>query len=184
MASTKQVFKLEGLKELEAALLELPKATQGNVLRRAVAEPAADFADAATAIAPSPGKYGFGTLKDEIKVSRPKIIAPGQAAFAAAMSSGATRAEAASAARAANRAAGGTGKGVICAVGPTQKAFHGLFPEFGTARQSPQPFMRPTWDAMGRGMIDKVGEVVGREIEKARKRLAKKAERLAAKMRA
>lgn len=184
MASTKQSFKLEGFKELEAALLELPKATQGNVLRRAVATPAADFADAASAIAPSPGKYGFGTLREEIKVSRPKIINPGQAAFAAAMKEGSTRAEAAIAARAANRAAGGTGKGVICQVGPTRKAFYGQFDEFGTSRQAAQPFMRPTWDAMGYAMIGTIANVLGEEIEKARKRLAKKAERLAAKMRA
>lgn len=182
MASIKTSFKLEGFKELEAALLDLPKATQGNVLKRAIAAPAADFADAAARIAPSPGVYGKGTLKDQIKVSQPKIIAPGKAAFAQAMAEGSTRAEAASAARAANRAAGGTGKSVVVQVGPTRRAFYGQFLEFGTSRQSPRPFMRPTWDAMGLGMVDQFGDVLREEIEKTRKRIAAKAERLAAKM--
>jgi HK97 gp10 family phage protein len=181
MASTKETFKLEGFKELEDALLELPKATQGNVLKRAITLPAADFADAASRIAPSPGKYGHGTLKAEIKVGKASVIAPGKAAFAAAMKEGGTRAEAAQAARNANRAAGGRGKAAIVRVGPTQKAFYGVFQEFGTAHHAAHPFMRPTWDSMGPGMIGQIGDVLGTEIEKARARLAKKAARPAKK---
>jgi HK97 gp10 family phage protein len=184
MASVKQGFRIDGLKELQAALLELPKATQGNVLKRAVAAPAADFAEEAARIAPSPGKYGEGILKTEIKVSKPKIISPGKAAYAQAMSSGATKAEAAQAARNANRAAGGTGKAVITHAGPTRKAFYGQFLEFGTSRIAAKPFMRPTWDRMGRQMIDSVADTLRVEIAKARKRFARKAEREAAKMRA
>jgi HK97 gp10 family phage protein len=97
------------------------------------------------------------------------------------MKEGATRAEAAAAARNANRAAGGTGKAVIVRAGPTQKAYYGMFQEFGTAHNAPKPFMRPTWDSMGPGMIDTIADVLGTEIEKARARLAKKAARFAAK---
>ena len=178
MASIKTSFKVEGLKELQATLLELPKATQGNVLKKAAVAPAADFADEAGRLAPREK----GKLQIEIKVSRPKILTPGKAAFAAEMASGGTRAEAAAAARAANRAAGGTGKSVLVMAGPTKAAFYGLFQEFGTAHHAAQPFMRPAWDRLSPGMIGQFAAVLGEEIEKARKRLAKKAERLAAKM--
>lgn len=177
MASIKKTFKLEGFKELEAALLELPKATQGNVLKRAVTAPAADFAEAAAAIAPE----DKGVLKREIKVGKAKVISPGKAAFARAMAEGGTRAEAAAAARSANRAAGGTGKAVSVQAGPTKRAFHGIFPEFGTAHMRAQPFMRPTWDRLGPGFIGQIADVLKEEIDKAAARLAKKAARLAAK---
>ena len=171
-------FKVEGLKELEAALLELPTATAGRTLKRAVAGPAADFADAASEKAPKDRPL----LALEIKVSTPKIINPGTAAFAAAMREGSTRAEAGQAARAANRAAGGTGKSVIVHVGPTKRAFHGGWQEFGTAHHRAQPYMRPTWDALGPKMPAQIGVTLAEEIEKARKRLARKAARIAAKI--
>lgn len=179
MASIKSMIRVEGLKELEDALLELPKATQGNVLKRAAVAAAADFADYASALAP---KGRTGKLTTEIKVAKPKIINAGTAAFAAAMREGATRAEAASAARAANQAAGGQGRSVITSVGPTKAAFYGLFQEFGTAHHAARPFMRPTWDALKGSMLDTMARVLGEQIEKARKRLARKAEREAAKL--
>lgn len=177
--SIKTTVKVEGLKELEDALLELPKATQGNVLKRASATAAADYADYASRLAP---RGPTGRLSREIKVSKPKIIGPGKAAFASAMKEGATRAEAASAARAANKASGGKGRSVITNVGPTKSAFYGLFQEFGTRNHPPKPFMRPAWDALQMSMLDTMAKTLGEEIEKARKRLAKKAERIASQM--
>lgn len=181
MASIKSMVRVEGLKELEDALLELPKATQGNVLKRAAVAAAADFADHATALAPK--RKGKGKLQREIKVGKPKIINPGTAAFAAAKREGATRAEAAAAARAANQAAGGEGRSVVVSVGPTRAAFYGLFQEFGTRNHPPKPFMRPTWDALKERMLDTIASVLSEEIEKSRKRLARKAEREAARLR-
>lgn len=178
MASVKSMVRVEGLKDLEGALLELPKATQGNVLKKAAVAAAADFADHASTLAPR----RKGKLATEIKVAKPKIINAGTAAFAAAMREGATRAEAASAARAANQAAGGQGRSVITSVGPTRAAFYGLFQEFGTRNHPPKPFMRPTWDALKNSMLDTIARVLGDEIEKSRKRLARKAEREAAKL--
>lgn len=176
--SIKSSIKVEGLKELEDALLELPKSVQGNVLKRAAVAPAADFADHASRLAPR----DKGKLSTEIKVAKPKIINPGTAAFAAAMKEGATRAEAAQAARAANRAAGGKGRSVITSVGPTQAAFYGLFPEFGTAHHAAKPFMRPTWDALKNSMLDTMKKALASEIAKAAARAAKRAARLAAKI--
>lgn len=176
---TKTSFRLEGLKELETALLELPKGSQGNVLKRAVTIPAADFAEYASSLAPK----ARGKLKAEIKVGKAKIISPGKAAFAAAMKEGGTRGEAAMAARSANRAAGGTGKSVSVQVGPTQDAYYGMFQEFGTRHHAAKPFMRPAWDSMKEGMAQSIADTLAEQIEKTRQRLAKRAERLAAKMR-
>ena len=167
----KSSMRMEGLKELEDALLELPKSVQGNVLKRAAVIPAALFADHASELAPK----GTGKLKDEIKVGKPKIITAGKAAFAAAMKEGATRADAAEAARAANRAAGGKGKAVVVGVGPTRRAFYGLFQEFGTAHHAAQPFMRPSWDILKKPMAEMIKEELAKEIMKAAARAAKRA---------
>lgn len=176
--SIKSTVKVEGLKELEDALLELPKSVQGNVLKRAAVAAAADFADHASALAPE----DRGKLKSEIKVAKPKIINAGTAAFAAAMREGATRAEAAQAARTANRAAGGVGRSVITSVGPTQAAYYGVFQEFGTAHHPPRPFMRPTWDALKGSMLATMAQTLGDEIAKSAARIAKRTARLAAKI--
>lgn len=54
--------------------------------------------------------------------------------------------------------------------------------EFGNANHGPQPFMRPAWDQHGKGMLDGMAAKLRTEIEKTRARIAKRAERRAAKM--
>ena len=167
--------KVEGLRELEKALHELPRATGGNVLKRAILEPANLFAARARELAP----VLTGKLKAEIAVGKPKIITAGKAAFAEAMKGGATRAEAGQAARAANIAAGGEGRHAVVQVGPTHRAFYGLFGEFGTAHHPPHPFMRPAWDALTpEPMIGMIADALAKEIKKAADRLARKAAKL------
>lgn len=177
-SSIKTKIHVEGLSELEKALQEIPRATGGNVLKRAIVKPAQMFADHARELAPKES----GKLKQEIKVSKPKVISAGKAAFAAAMREGATRAEAGHAARAANAAAGGAGRHAVVSVGPTKGAFHGLFQEFGTARHGPKSFMRPAWDALSPRFPKMIAETLWEEIEKARQRIAKRAARLASKI--
>lgn len=176
--ATRTTFKIEGLSELNQALGEFSKATSGNVLKRAVSTAGAMIAEEAIAIAPKDS----GDLKREIKVGKAKIITPGKAAFAQAMREGGTRAEAAAAARAANRAAGGTGRSAVTQVGPTKRAGQGILQEFGTAHHKAQPFMRPTWDRHGPRAIDVMKEALVEEIDKAKQRAAKRAARLAAKI--
>lgn len=171
MASLKTTVKVEGLKELEDNMKVLSKATQGNVLKRAATAAAADYADLAISMAPQKS----GMLKKEIKVAKAKIISPGKAAFAAAMSEGSTRAEASSAARAANKAAGGEGRSAVTHAGPTRAAFWGVFQEFGTRKMSPKPFMRPAWDASRTSMLDTIKETLREEIDKAVARMERKA---------
>lgn len=175
--SIKSKMRVEGLKELEAALQELPRATGGNVLKRAIIKPAQLFADRAIDLAPKKS----GKLKRSIRVSKPRVISAGKAAFAAAMREGATRAEAGEAARAANAASGGAGRHAVVSVGPTRSAFHGLFQEFGTAHFGPKSFMRPAWDALSSSFPKMIADTLWEEIEKARQRIAKRAARLASK---
>src|SRR5690606_2344940 len=52
---------------------------------------------------------------------------------------------------------------------------HAHLQEFGTAHHGPQPFARPAWDAAKGGAIDTVKSEMWSEIEKAAKRLARKA---------
>lgn len=56
--------------------------------------------------------------------------------------------------------------------------------EFGTSHNAPQPFLRPAWDSNKMAALDSIKETLGTEIEKATKRLAKKAQREALKLKA
>jgi HK97 gp10 family phage protein len=167
---------VEGLSDLKDALDEFSKATSGNILKRAVSTAGAFIAEEAIKIAPK----DTGKLKREIQVGKAKIITPGKAAFAQAMAEGGTRAEAAAAARNANRSAGGTGRSAVTQVGPTKRAGQGILQEFGTSHHSPQPFMRPTWDTHGPATIDVMKDALVEELDKATKRAAKRAAKLAA----
>ena len=50
-------------------------------------------------------------------------------------------------------------------VGPT--VYYGHFVEFGTVKQSAQPFMRPAWEANKQVVLDDLGENLWSEIEKS-----------------
>jgi HK97 gp10 family phage protein len=54
--------------------------------------------------------------------------------------------------------------------------------EFGNAHQAAQPHLRPAFDGNVMKVLDGIRSSLEEQIEKARQRLAKKAERLAAKM--
>lgn len=177
MASVKSSVKLEGFSELLEAMQDLSKSTQGNVLKRAVSRAGADFADAAAALAPKK----TGALKEGIKVGKASVISPGKAAYAAAKQEGASNAEAAQAARQANREAGGTGRQVVVHVGPVRSLRAAVPQEFGTSLHSPKPYMRPAWDQKSSGMLETIRETLKVEVDKAAARAAKKAAKIASK---
>lgn len=52
---------------------------------------------------------------------------------------------------------------------------HGHLVEFGTAHHSPQPFMRPAWDQDHKALLQRLGELMAKEIDKAITRQARKA---------
>lgn len=167
----KQVLRLEGLSNTLEAMKDLSRATQGNVLKRAVMAGGAVIAEDATARAP----VDEGDLKKNILVSKAKIISPGKAAFAATMRETGDRGLAAQAARAANRGAGGTGRAASCKVGPTKAVGQGILQEFGTAHHPPQPFMRPAWETKKEAAAQEVQSALEEEIKKAVDRAARRA---------
>lgn len=68
-------------------------------------------------------------------------------------------------------------------VGPGSLA-QAITQEFGTAHHGAKPFMRPAWDSNKSKAFDTIKEDIKTEIDKAVARLARKAARLAAKMKA
>ena len=170
-----ETIKIEGLKELEQALMELPKATGTNVLRRALIAAAQPIQNQAQSL------IRVKRITPAIVLSKIVFSAgdAGKRAFAEAMKAGATRAEAGEAAHAANVGAAGDANitSAVLSVGPTKRAFYGF--EFGTVKQPPAPFMRPAWDANKMNALELIKETLKTEIDKAAARLARKAAKAA-----
>lgn len=68
-------------------------------------------------------------------------------------------------------------------VGPTAHP-KSIQTEFGNVHQAAHPHLRPAWDGNVMKVLDTIRDTLEAEIEKARARLARKAERLAIKIRA
>lgn len=173
----KQTFQIEGLKDLENALKELPKATAKNTIRRALIAAAKPINDEATA------RIRVRRVTPQIVNSKIKFSSgdAGKRAFAEALSRGASRAEAGEAAHEANAAEGGEGADItsgVMAIGPTKRAFYGF--EFGTIHLAPRPFMRPAWDGHKMEALEIIQTELKNQIEKARRRIVMKQLRLLA----
>lgn len=67
---------------------------------------------------------------------------------------------------------------VFVGAGPLPQAH---LEEFGSVNNAPHPFLRPAWDGNKQAALDGIKDEIAMQIEKARKRLARKAARLAAK---
>ena len=170
-------IKVSGLRELERALAELPKATAKNTLKRTLKLAAQPIADKARALAPE----NFGTLKRGIIVTtkKPPNHDVGKKAYSKAKKAGASNAEAVAAMRTARRVAPGVFAEAF--VGVTKNVGHAVPQEFGTVNHPAQPFMRPAWDAEKETALDIIKNELGGQITKAAERLARKAARKAAK---
>lgn len=57
-------------------------------------------------------------------------------------------------------------------IGPSTRAFYGLFLEFGTSTIPAQPFLRPAFDAKAGEALARIGAELGKRIERAAVRLA------------
>ncbi len=55
----------------------------------------------------------------------------------------------------------------IAKIGPSKKAFYGLFQELGTAHQTPQKFLEPAFEAKVSEATQLIGEELAAGIEKA-----------------
>lgn len=170
-------FKVEGLKELDAALGEFSKATGRNILRRALSQAAEPIRSAAAAKAP----VDRGALQQAIIVTAKGPPDAGKVAYARVMKSGGDAKAATAALRQARRDNAGQNAFAEVFIGPDKSAFYGRFQEFGTVHHAPQPFMRPAFDENAQAALDLIAGALSEQIEKARARAARKTARLAAK---
>lgn len=151
----REVFHIEGLKELETALAELPKATGKNVLRRVLRKRAQPIADAASGHA----TRRTGALAESFAVSTK--LSRRQAAMHRAM----FRDDKASVE-------------MFVGAGPLPQAH---LEEFGSLNNDPNPMLRPAWDSNKTALIEGLKDDLWDEIQKSAARLARKSARAAAK---
>ena len=143
------VARLEGGRDLDRALGELPKATARNVLRRVLRKAAQPVDDRMATSAPRE----TGALQLSVHIG--------------------TRLTGRQA-----RDARREGKHFSeVHVGTSDPA--GMFQEFGTFKEPPQPWARPAWEATKDDALEIIGKELGAEIRKAADRLARKAGRSA-----
>lgn len=163
----KMKAKIDGLRDLDRNLAQFKKATQRNILERTLKKAAEPIKKDAQNMAP----FDTGELKDSIGI---RIIrsSAGKAAFAQAMTEGASRAEAAAAAHAANKVDAGKSLSATVQVGTALYRAH--FAEFGTVKAPAHPFLGPAFRSGQDKVTGIIKEELGRQIEKTAKRLAKR----------
>lgn len=140
-----ETIRIDGLRELEHALKQLPKATGKSVLRRILKKRAKPIADDAKALVPR----DEGDLQESIGVSTK--LSKRQAKL--------------------HRKQGRDAVEVFVGAGALPQAH---LVEFGSEHNQPKPYMRPAWDANKSSVLDDIGKDLGKEIQKAAIRLAKR----------
>ena len=146
----RQTVRIEGLRDLEKALRELPKATGKNVLKRTLTTSTKPVEEDARRLAPK----RTGELAKSITIG-PKS-------------------------RIVRRQRGDIGMTATVEMFVGAGALpHAHLLEFGTATQPPRRFLTPAWDANQEKVLGSIKSDLASEIEKARARLAKKAARAA-----
>ncbi len=167
--NVRTTVRVDGLRELLANLEEFPKATQRNVLKRALMA----GGEAIEAEAERRAPVRTGTLRTShttgTKLTRRQKAVHRRWA-------GQVPAE-----RTAQGWRSQPIKAVYVFVGPASLA-QAIVQEFGSADQPPQPFMRPAWDGQKNAALAIVVDSLRREIAEASQRLARKAAREAAKL--
>lgn len=150
---------VEGLREVDAALGELGKATGRNVMRRVALARLEPMAEEARRLAPDDPDTGGNDLKTSIAVSTRLGKRQGKL----------------------NRRSKSEAEAHMGPAGPGGRVPpQGTQQEFGNKNHPPQPFMRPAWDGGQDALLEGIKEDFWAEIEKAAARQAKKAARLAA----
>lgn len=149
MAKTFRV-KVEGLREVEAALQSMPKATARNIMRRILRARLEPIADTARQLVP----VQFGDLKESITVGT-KLS------------------------RAAKKGRQKLSPNAVEVYMGPYNAPRAYMQEFGTVKHGPQPYMRPAWDSHEGQLLDGIKEDLWAEINKAAARIARKAAKAA-----
>lgn len=160
---------IEGLRELDAALAELPKTIAKNATKRALAKAAEPIAEEAKRLVP----VNTGLLRNSIAISTKLKNKVGRSEFSAVLRGGGSKAEAVAAMRDARRAAGAPSFAEVF-IGPAwPKGFYGTFVEFGTSDTVAQPFMRPAWDSQKDHALSIIKGELATQIIAAAKRVSK-----------
>ena len=153
----KTTIRLDGLRELDAALGELSKASAKGVLRRVGLKALQPMADTMRAMAPDDPETGGNDLRSSIGVGTK--LSPRQA-------------------RLNRRPEDKSFVEVYAGAGPVPQAH---LQEFGTVDHGPQPFARPAFEQHKEGVVKSVAANLGAEITKTAARAAKRKAKLAAK---
>jgi HK97 gp10 family phage protein len=149
---------IEGLSETAEALVEFSKATSANIVRRALLAAGAPIAASAEAMAPR-GPTGDLIASISVTPAQPsKMTRSGRGNYDKQ-----SQVE------------------VLVEAGPVVES---ITQEFGTRFHRAQPFMRPAWDQQRGNALAIFVQQLQTELEKARARAARKAERIAAKIEA
>lgn len=146
---------VEGLRELDAALGELPKSVAKGVLRRIGLKALESVADVMKALAPDDPETSTGDLVSSIGVGTK--LSPRQARLNR---------------KGAREAGDKSFVEVYAGAGP---APHAHLMEFGSVNNRPRPFARPAWDQEKDGVLLVIKRDLGTEIDKAAKRAARRA---------
>lgn len=174
-------IRVEGLKELDAALGELSKGAARGVLHRTLIKAGEPMRAAAERNAPK----DEGNLAKSIKLSSRIDNRAGKKEFAAVMRSGGTRAQAAEALRDARRAQGVGESFAEVFMGPAKSgkrnSIKAMVQEFGSVKQQPQPYMRPAFDAEANNVLNGIKSILTIEVGRATKRAQARAMKKAAK---
>lgn len=142
----KTTVKIEGLRDLDRALGQLPKATAKAAMRKVLREAAEPMARTMRQLAPRDEWHLYESIDVSTKLNRRQRGLHKQEpspAFAEMF------------------------------VGTNNPA--GVQQEFGNDRHPAQPFMRPAWDSEKMNVLDGISVRLWGEIEKAAQRLARKA---------
>lgn len=141
-------IKIEGLRELDAALGQLPRATAKAVLRRVLIEAGEPIARSARGMAPVFEHRLYESIDVGTKLN------PRQSGL--------------------HRAEGGQAFQEVF-VGTNDPA--GVQQEFGNSRHPPQPFLRPAWDSKKGATLEYIANALWGEIAKTAARVAKRSAR-------
>ncbi|HEU4986866.1 MAG TPA: HK97-gp10 family putative phage morphogenesis protein [Rhizobiaceae bacterium] len=148
--------KVEGLRELERSLAELPKALAKGAARRTLVKAGTPMKQTARRLAPDDPATPDIDLNTSIEIS-------------SRQKSGRQR----------KRTREGKAA-VTVYIGPTKEGYpQAIYQEFGTVHHGAQPYMRPAWDAHKMEALETVKVELGEEITRTAARLAKRNARLA-----
>lgn len=140
----KQVFRVEGLKELEATMMKLPGALNKRVVTALLMDTAKPLATDASMLAPDDPKTGGFDLHTTVRAGTQttrRTRVPKQSP-------------------------------VEVYIGPRSRHQHLM--EFGTENTPAQPFMRPMWDGGQQWALNNIKVELWGRIEGAAKRYAKR----------